>query len=53
MSLFSKRGKNWSTTRLVMIKEMLKGNTDQTVNPAITPAAIVGAIESMRPSVVK
>jgi hypothetical protein len=36
-----------------MNKETLKGNMDQTVNPVITPAVIVGAIESMRPSVKK
>jgi hypothetical protein len=53
VTLFSRRGKNCSTIRLIMNKETLKGNMDQTVNPVITPAVIVGAIESMRPSVKK
>jgi hypothetical protein len=46
-------GRNWSITKHVTKKTMLKGKTNQTSDNSMTPAAKVGAMEPMSPSVKK
>jgi len=46
-------GRNWSITKHATKKTMLKGKTNQTSDNSMTPAAKVGAMEPMSPSVKK